>query len=88
MEKNFSAMERLKSLGDFSDPTGPAVEVQISSLEQELRSHAIESPDSKFRLTEGGPEQTIAEIFAELDEEDRIIAELRNTVAKARGTTG
>jgi hypothetical protein len=87
MKEKYSAMDRLKSLGDFSDPTGLAAQVQSSCLEQEIRRMANESPDLKFRMTEDGPEQTAAEILVELDEEERMIAALREAVENAGRAT-
>jgi len=77
MADKFKALELLRSLGDFGDPTGPAARLQTETLEAEMRRLALEDPDTKYRMTVDGPEQTIAEILAELDAEKAGIAALR-----------
>lgn len=77
MAHTFSALELLRSLGDFGDPLGAAARLQVDSLLKDLRRHATEHPEMKYRLTVDGPEQTIAEILADLDEDDAAIVALK-----------
>jgi hypothetical protein len=80
MADEFKALELLRSLGDFGDPTGPAARVQTDTLMIEMRRLALEDPDTRYRITEDGPEQTIAEILAELDAEDAAITAMKSAL--------
>jgi hypothetical protein len=84
MAEVFRALELLRELGDFSDPTGPAARLQIETLSEKLQHFAEEHPEVTFRLTEDGPEQTAAEILAEFEAEDRALAALKEAWAVER----
>jgi len=80
MKNHQTAIETLKSLGDFEDPCGLAAEVQVETLMIELRQSALDNPNQSFRLSEEGPEQTIVEILADLDNEQAAIDALRQAL--------
>ena len=73
-------VDLLKSLDNFSDPHGPAAELQTEQLMRWLRKKAIDDPFTKYRMTENGPEQTAAEILAEIEADQAAIAALRNAL--------
>lgn len=77
MPRQLKGMDLLRSLGDFSDPVGPAARVQTDALMQEMRELALNNPEATYRISEDGPEQTITEILAELDAEDAAIEAMR-----------
>lgn len=80
MTEGNKAMELLRSLGDFDDPTGPATRIQIETLEAKMRRYGAENPDATFRIHEDGPEQTTAEILEELDAEEAMISTLKKAL--------
>ena len=80
MADRFAAQGLLQSLRDFSDPAGAASSVQIDSLLNELRPTDAVNSDQKFRLTEDGPEVTLAEMLAAFEVEEREIEALRQAL--------
>ena len=79
-EPNQRTVDFLKSLENFDDPIGPAARLQTDRLMRELRKAAIENPITTYRMTEDGPEQTPAEILAELDADEAFIEALRKAL--------
>ncbi|HYD15715.1 MAG TPA: hypothetical protein VEA77_04885 [Hyphomicrobium sp.] len=88
MAEEFTALQLLRELGDFSDPTGPAARLQTETLIEELRRFSEEHPKATFRITEDGPEQTAAEILAEFEAEDQALAALKEAWAAERRKMG
>lgn len=84
MKSHQKAMDDLKSLGDFDDPSGPAASLQAETLMEELRQSALENPSQTFRISESGPEQTIAEILADLDKDRAGIDALKRALRQQR----
>lgn len=78
--EEFKALPLLRSLDNFSDPVGPSAQLETERLMKEMRRLAKENPNTTFRLTEDGPEQTIVEIMAELDAESAFISALRTAL--------
>ncbi|HEX8223720.1 MAG TPA: hypothetical protein VF605_07890 [Allosphingosinicella sp.] len=88
MAEQFAALQLLRELGDFSDPTGPAARLQTETLAEEFRRFAEEHPEVTFRITEHGPEQTAAEILADFEAEDSALAALQEAWAAERRNMG
>jgi hypothetical protein len=61
-------------LAPWDDPDGVATDMQLMSLEHDLRIWADTEPDMAFVLTEGDEPRSLADIMAEIEEEDAVIA--------------
>lgn len=85
MADRFRSLEMLRSLGDFDDPMGPAVRLQVETLLEEMRRDAVSNPTATYRLSEEGPELTVSEILAQFEAEDRMIAVIKQAFAGRSG---
>lgn len=63
-----------RELAPWDDPDGAASDMQLMSMEHDIRAWANAQPDLAFPLEEGGETRTLADILAEADEEDAVIA--------------
>ncbi|MFY9350666.1 MAG: hypothetical protein WBL20_07725 [Sphingobium sp.] len=63
-------------LAPWDDPDGAISDMQLMSMDHDLRMWAAEESDLSFPLEEGGEPRTLADILAEVDEEEAVIAAL------------
>lgn len=63
-----------QELTPWDDPDGAASDMQLMSIEHDLRVWADEQPDMAFPMDEGGEPRSLADIMTEIDEEEAAIA--------------
>lgn len=63
-----------QELASWDDPDGAATDMQMMSIDHDLRIWAADEPDMGFVLEEGGEPRTLADILAQMDEEEAAIA--------------
>lgn len=63
-----------EELSAWDDPDGAAWDMQMMSIEHDLRMWADEQSDLSFPMDESGEARSLADIMAEIDEEEAAIA--------------